>query len=66
LIENESETECKQECYYPNSFLKVKQKCLEKTVILETIDPAAEGPYAAGCTAAVMQCWKRCVHGGSV
>lgn len=38
----------RQGCYYPNNFLKAKQKCLEKAVmILETIDPPAEGPYAA-------------------
>lgn len=57
----------KQGCYYPNSFLEAKQKCLEKAVmILETIDPPAEGPYAAECTAAEMQCWERCLHSGSV
>lgn len=57
----------KQRYYYPNSFLKAKQKCLEKAVmILETIDPPAEGPYAASCTAAEMQGWERCLHSGSV
>lgn len=50
-------------CYYPNSFLKAKQKCLGKAVIfLDTIDPPAEGPYAA----AEMPRWKRCSHSGSV
>lgn len=34
-----------------SSFLKAKQKCLGKALIfLETIDPPAEGPYAACCT----------------
>lgn len=53
--------------YNPNSFLKSKQKCLEKAVmILETVHPPAEGPYAAGCAAAEIQGWERCLRSGSI
>ena len=57
----------KQGCYYLNSFLQAKEKCLEEAVmILVRTDPPAEGPYAAGRTAAEMQGWERCLHSGSI
>lgn len=35
-------------------------------MILETVDPPAEGPYAAGCAAAEIQGWERCLRSGSI